>query len=244
MQNPYVGDIGDYVKLAILRALAHGPHERRLGIAWWLFPDERHRPDGKHREYVERPNEWKRFDPELFEFLVMLNKTKKYDVSALEDTALLPGAVFARDPVPCDAQPFRLRPCERARWLSNVKRRLKNCDLVFLDPDNGIAPEGLRLTRRRAGKSVTIEDIATLTQSDRTIVIYHHQTHRNGGHLKELRYLAKRLRENRFQVSGALRAKPWSPRAFFILNGNNELEVRAEGISATWGHWISWHADI
>ena len=35
MQNRYVGDIGDYLKLGILRALSPG---YRLGVAWWLFP--------------------------------------------------------------------------------------------------------------------------------------------------------------------------------------------------------------
>ena len=39
MQNRYVGDIGDYLKLGILRALSPG---YRLGVAWWLFPDEAH----------------------------------------------------------------------------------------------------------------------------------------------------------------------------------------------------------
>ena len=37
MQNRLVGDIGDYLKLGILRASSPG---YRLGIAWWLFPDE------------------------------------------------------------------------------------------------------------------------------------------------------------------------------------------------------------
>jgi hypothetical protein len=40
MQNRYVGDIGDYVKLAILRALSSC---RSLGVAWWLFSDESHK---------------------------------------------------------------------------------------------------------------------------------------------------------------------------------------------------------
>ena len=35
MQNRYVGDIGDYLKLGILCALLHG---HRLGVAWWLYP--------------------------------------------------------------------------------------------------------------------------------------------------------------------------------------------------------------
>ena len=33
MQNRYVGDIGDYVKYGLLRALADG---RQLGVAWYL----------------------------------------------------------------------------------------------------------------------------------------------------------------------------------------------------------------
>jgi len=244
MQNRYVGDIGDYVKLAILRALASGPQERRLGVAWWLFPDENRGGDGEHREYVDRPEDWKRFDPELFQVLVTINKSGQRHVRALEDPTILPSAIFARDPIPCTASPFKLRPLERIRWITEISTRLKGCDLVFLDPDNGIAPEGLKMTQRRAGKSVTIEDIAALTQHNRTIAIYHHQTHRKGGNLQELRDLAKRLRKSKLQVSGALRAKPWSPRAFFILNGNPEIHNRAETIVETWEGWISWYPDL
>jgi hypothetical protein len=49
MQNKYVGDIGDYVKLAILRALSPG---YQLGVAWWLVPDEEHKKDGRHVDYL------------------------------------------------------------------------------------------------------------------------------------------------------------------------------------------------
>ena len=42
MQDRYVGDIGDYLKLSILRTLSPG---YRLGVAWWLFPDEAHNED-------------------------------------------------------------------------------------------------------------------------------------------------------------------------------------------------------
>lgn len=48
MQDRYVGDIGDYVKLGILRALMPG---ERLGVAWWLYPDEAHNADGRHIGY-------------------------------------------------------------------------------------------------------------------------------------------------------------------------------------------------
>jgi hypothetical protein len=36
-------------------------------------------------------------------------------------------------------------------WLERIKTKLKDCNLLFLDPDNGIAREGLKLRRRAAG---------------------------------------------------------------------------------------------
>ncbi len=66
MQNRYVADIGDYLKLGILRALLPG---YRLGVAWWLFPDESHNQDGRHVGYLQRPEQWRHFDPMLFDVL-------------------------------------------------------------------------------------------------------------------------------------------------------------------------------
>ncbi len=233
MQNRYVADIGDYVKLAILRRLAFG---RRLGVAWWLFPDEHHNTDGAHREYLGRQNEWKHFDPDLFEALLNIENEKKWDVGALEEAAVLPNAVFASDPVPSGARP-------RSVWLTGIKTKLKDCNLVFLDPDNGIAPERLKLGQRAAGKSVTIDEIKALQESTRAMVIYHHQTRFPGGHLSEIRDLATRLKKSGLQVSGALRAKAWSPRVFFIINGDKELRDRAKSMAELWENRISWHPD-
>lgn len=241
MQNRYVADIGDYVKLAILRTLARG---RRLGVVWWLFPDEHHNADGGHREYLERQNEWKRFDPDLFEALLRIEKEKKREVRAIEKSAVLPNTMFVSDPVPCEARPFSLRPAERSIWIAGIKAKLKDRNFVFLDPDNGIAPEGLRLTRRRAGKSVTIEEMTALQENSRAMVVYHHQTRFKGGHLSEIYDLATRLKKSGLHVSGALRAKPWAPRIFLILNGDKELHDRAKSMAERWENLISWHPDV
>jgi hypothetical protein len=149
MQNRYVADIGDYVKFAILRRLAFG---RRLGVAWWLFPDEHHNTDGAHREYLGQRNEWAHFDPDLFEALLKIENEKKLNVLTIEEAAVLPNAVFASDPVPCEARPYSLRLTERSNWLAGIRTKLTGCDLVFLDPDNGIAPEGLKLTAAQRRK--------------------------------------------------------------------------------------------
>ncbi len=231
MQDRYVADIGDYVKFAILRALAPG---RRLGVAWWLFPDEHHNADGGHREYLERKDRWGQYDPELFEALSNIDMQRKLDVGAIEKAGILPNAVFAAEPVPCDIRPFQQRPEKRRDWLAKIKAKFEDCNLIFLDPDNGIAPARLRLTQRRAGKSVTIDEIKGLLEGNRAMVIYHHQTRRKGGHKSEIRDLAEQLSKAGLQVSGALRTKPWSPRVFFILNGDKELCDRAKGLAECW----------
>ena len=44
MQNRYTGDIGDFVKYGLLRAISKG---KKLGIAWYLHPDAGPSGDGK-----------------------------------------------------------------------------------------------------------------------------------------------------------------------------------------------------
>jgi len=52
VQDRYVGDIGHFVKLAILRGLMPCEH---LGVAWLLFADEAHNADGRRVGYGRGP---------------------------------------------------------------------------------------------------------------------------------------------------------------------------------------------
>ncbi len=99
VQNRYVDDIGDYLKLGLLRALSPGP---QLGIAWWLYPDETHNRDGRRVGYLQQPNRWRNFDPVLFDVLAKIVASNRREVRALEDAKLLPGANFASEAVPVD----------------------------------------------------------------------------------------------------------------------------------------------
>jgi len=237
MQNQYVGDVGDYVKLAILRALSPGRH---LGIAWWLFPDESHKADGRHLSYLDRPSEWQKYDAALFDALCAIRKGCNRHIRFLEQ--LLPNTRFASELIPSGIQPISHRPAERQRWFLRIMEHLEGANLVFVDPDNGIAPDGFRSTQRKSGKSISLAEISGLARPDRSLVIYHHQTRREGGHLNELDYLTNRLKDGTMlKVSGALRARPWSPRAFFILDGDDQLIERAEQIAQTWKPHITWH---
>lgn len=84
MQDRYTGDIGDYIKYALLRALSPG---LKLGVAWYLYPDEGHNSDGKHVQYLHDPQRWRHLDPELFDALRNIVAGNR-SVSAVETSGL------------------------------------------------------------------------------------------------------------------------------------------------------------
>ena len=55
MQDRYVGDIGDYGKLGLLRSLAAAG--LLIGVNWYRTPDENHNEDGKFIQYLRTSGE-------------------------------------------------------------------------------------------------------------------------------------------------------------------------------------------
>lgn len=239
MQNRYVGDIGDFIKLALLRVLQPG---QRLGIAWWLFPDEEHNRDGRHVSYLQRPAEWRALDPVLFDGLKQIVTSGTRHISALQNPSLLPNTVFCDGIIPTGHIPAQRR-VNRAIWFETVQTKLHDCDLVFVDPDNGLETSSFSLGAINAGKCVSLAQLRGLSRPGRTLVVYHHQTRRKGGNIAELAYWADKLRSEGFQTVDAVRSRPFSPRAFFLLDAPSELRKRASRFSAQWGQWLSWHPD-
>ena len=60
VQDRYAGDIGDFVKLGLLRAISPG---YALGLAWYHVPDEGHNDDGRHIGYIAQPETYSALDP-------------------------------------------------------------------------------------------------------------------------------------------------------------------------------------
>ncbi len=237
MQDRYVGDVGDFVKLAILRALQPG---HRLGVAWWLYPDERHNTDGRHISYLQRPSEWRALDPDLFDGLARIVASGDRRVSALQNAGFLTNTVFHDETIPTEGTPAKRRAARHA-WLTRVQIAMTDRDLVFLDPDNGLEPAGFSLGALSGGKCISLAQLSALAAPSKTLIVYHHQTRRKGGHLAELRYWADMLLSIGFNTVDAIRSRPYSPRAFFLLNASPELRERSAQLVAHWNGLLSWH---
>ncbi len=240
MQNRYVGDIGDYVKFAILRYLKPG---YKLGVAWWLYEDEDHNKNGRHIECQSHPAKWRHYDAALYDGLKKIVDSGVRDVRLIEQSGLLPDVTFHSTLVPVAGTPAERRKA-RMDWYEQAKITLADSDLIFIDPDNGLETTGFSAGAKVAGKSVSIAELLGLSRPGRTLIVYHHQTRRKGGHGEELSYWSARLRGARFESVDAIRSGAYSPRAFFLLNASTDLRQRAERLVHDWSRHLTWHPNM
>ena len=232
MQDRYTGDIGDYAKYSLLRALSCGS---KLGVAWYLFPDEEEQKDGKHTGYLCDAKKWRDCDKETFDKLYMLVKSGNRSVRAVESSDLLADAVFSDGKLDFHGCKQHEQGTWRQKWFRKTKKDLEDCDLVFADPDNGlIEQESFRPGRRRHGKGIPECEIAALSEGGRPVILYHHNSRRKGGHAEEVCHWQRRLEERLGSRTCAVRWRYVSPRTFFMVNCNRELQRRAKQWCSRW----------
>ena len=231
MQDKYVGDVGDFVKYGLLRAIREAKH---LGVAWYLRRDgkngDRNPGDGKHIHYLKEPDKWRYLDPELFDTLKALTESHR-SVANVQQSGILGDAAFAAERLDVAKVKISDRTRCRQQWFERTKRQLVGCDLVFADPDNGLVPDDrFKPTRKENTKRIPLNEATTLAEG-LTAVIYHHNSRRPGGQRKEIQWLKE-------QLPGGTMAYYWrrvSNRTFFIINPDDEIRRRVCEFEKLWG---------
>ncbi|MBC7283301.1 hypothetical protein [Hoeflea sp.] len=224
MQDRYAGDVGDFVKLGLLRALSPN---RRLGVAWYRFPDEGHNGDGRHISYLAQPERYAQLDPDLFHHLANVVVDARSIASLLP---VLEGAASSNESLGNATIPAPQRRGWREAWFSRVLKELDGCDLVFADPDNGIVDDGdRRKGGTKFGKQMPLAEVKALANG-RCAVIYHHNTRRRGGHDAEVDYWLDQIGMPGLVV----RATAYSPRSFFVLNPDPQIHQRVRSFCDQW----------
>lgn len=226
VQDRYAGDIGDFGKFALLRALAPG---RRLGICWYRTDGSgESNNDGRHLAYLRRPDRFRQLDPECFDALGSFVEDFRADrcrraIESLEALALLPSDSLFHGKL-CPGLPVA-----RQDWAARMVKSMEGANLIFLDPDNGL--EGAALSP----KSTAIADLVALRRSGRALLLYHHQSRRAGGAVVEAAHVARRLAEAGFARVDTIRLRPYSSRFYFLLEANTALRGRLQEFAVGWG---------
>jgi hypothetical protein len=188
MQDRFVGDLIDFAKLGMLRRLAGSGKDRafRLGLVWYLTPDTS-RPAARHTRYLSGPvpNPYTQADPHLFARLRQLVAGRRRRVRHLMAAGLLPaGTAFFDAPLSYQGIPPQRaedRLGHRAAWLEGALRATARCTLVFLDPDTGLAPPGVRRHERAGLRYAYPDEVRPFLERGQAVVLLQFLT-RDGPH--------------------------------------------------------------
>ena len=165
MKHQYVGDLNDYRKYALLRALSVGGSVR-VGVNWMLTAADGS-TDGSKLAYLEQPERHRQFDPELFNVLATASLAPDWRrLETIEASGAIPGASYF-NPELGDSSPSREVFMERCALCLAV------ADLIFFDPDNGLEtslPKG----RKGSCKYLYLDEVKRFYVSGKSLLIYQH----------------------------------------------------------------------
>ena len=165
VKHQYVGDINDYRKYALLRALSAGG-ANRIGVCWMLTPDDGS-TDGNKLTYLNAPDRHRYFDPELFDILAhAASEPDRRRLQTIEDSGAVAGALYYNETLPDDLS-------GRAAFMERCASQFRDADLVFFDPDNGLEvslPKG----RKNSSKYLFLDEVAAFYAADKSLLVYQH----------------------------------------------------------------------
>jgi len=130
MKNQFVGDINDYYKYGLLRILSDFG-KKKIGVCWMLTPDR--------TEYLDDPGRWRNFDRVLFDKLRRIVQARS--VRRIQKVEILPKARFYNEP-------FKQGSRHRETYFDEMLREFAGVDLIFFDPDVGLAPSASKSKNR------------------------------------------------------------------------------------------------
>ena len=212
MQNRYTGDIGDFGKLGLLRQLSKTGLS--IGINWYLTPDETHNGDGSHICYLDK-NNFRDCDEQLWHALRQIVSSGKREVRALENSSILK-ANFYSELLDFSVSSKNERQLIRWEWHTKALQCLQNCDIIFVDPDNGLmVPSAIDTIK--SNKFVMPFELAEYYRAGASVIYYQHKARRTDEFYVEQhkQLLASRAFPNADTIG--LKFKTTSQRYYFFL---------------------------
>ena len=217
MQDRYAGDVGDFGKFALLRAIES--QGLTVGINWYLaktLPSEIH-DDGKYTI----PTQYETLDQGLSSALnKIFDLGEARSVQALEKAHLLASNLFVNEAVPRETN-------QREAWHQKALTKLADCDIVFLDPDNGLNVKSVKRGSPKSPKYVWLHEVSDYIASEKSVIFYNHRPRK-----KAEAYFAEYAA--RFAECPVLRGKPIrvvtfprrSIRDYFIISATQTHEEK------------------
>jgi len=238
MQNRYTGDIGDFGKYGMLRGLCTG---EKLGIIWYLVPDEQHNDDGNKTSYLDHDKEhptklnvkrYRNLDPELYDKLRKIVKDENRNVAAIRVNDILSTStnVFFEEHVP---------RFDRKEWLQGAHDLVQSCDILFLDPDNG-----LQVKRMKKPSKHVFWDNLSVYSSSQSLIIYQHRQRKslNAQIEEQTRELREKIGNRKiytltFSPNPDKKPEPKPDRIYYIISSINDSRLPEKELQRFCNEW-------
>jgi hypothetical protein len=243
MQNRYAGDVGDFMKLGLLRYVAASPSSGgaglTMGLNWYLAPDEGHNADGKHMTYLHPRNRHhyalNACDPELMRCLARVVVHDR-SVRALEECGALPMG----SPTHAEMLDPSGGAGGRRQWHRRALDALASADAAFVDPDNGIRPA---VQGSKVHKFALISELADYAARDQSVVAYHHADRSAAVRTQAERRLHELAAGVEQEPIGAVIARRGSCRFFLITAADGHRDRLAASLRRYASGWTP-HAEL
>jgi hypothetical protein len=225
LKDQYFGDINDYRKYGLIRALQAETGLRVL-VTWMLTPNDSRR-DGKLRTYLDQPDHWQPFDPELHKGLQALLQTNSAPrVALIEQSQLLNGVQYFSEIVPDHGD-------LRRTWAAKLVEVASQSELVFLDPNNGLEVPSRPYGKKFSSKYVFWHEVDQIWRGGASILIYQHYRRE-----KRSTFIPRMVNELRRKTGACLVEAFRTPHVLFLLAGQpKHSRVLGLAIGRVAEHW-------
>ena len=170
MQDRYAGDIGDYGKIGLLKALqAQG---LSIGVNWYLVEpmDTERKSDGTYKQEDGKyliPEKLQVCDTLLAEKLTKIAKSDHRSIRSLEQGNFILNARYYSEPVSVAG---------REEWHKKALDLLNDLDIVFVDPDNGMLVKSVGKKSVKSVKYTFYEEVRDYVRRGQSVLIYNHRS--------------------------------------------------------------------
>ena len=238
MKDQYVGDVGDFGKYGLLRVLC-ADSQLRLGVIWYLTPNDEVPKDGELRRYANLRN----CDPSLHDALSQFDDFKRRSVATIRELGLLPETTaFFEEKLSFPAWHGPVSQLERRNlrdnWLAGALKITGSCDLIFADPDNGLETKSVSKHNKRAPKYVFLDDLRLILARGQGVIVYHH-IGRDGDATQQAKFRRAQIIEELGVYPFVLKWSRGSARFYFIIPAGNHRSMLDSGVrqvlASPWG---------
>lgn len=264
MQDCFVGDVGDFGKYGLLRAIcgitiSDGYPPLSLGVMWYLVPNEDGASDGKFISYLTQSHpkrqQFRQCDPALYDaFSKVVFEEGRCVANVARAGILGRDAVFHEEPLSYEDLPWKDATTKRARlarredWFERGLRRVAGCEVIFLDPDNGLECMSVECHHAKGPKYAYLDDLRKIREAHRgrTLVVYHHLCRKKAWpHSRQIEHWRGEIaRQLDADAVHAARFRRGNGRAFLIIPSQRHRDIISRRLdsfkASTWcqyGHF-------